>query len=218
MAALVSEGVFALRASREAGEWRAANGLQRPEFVNCMLLGAVVTIISIIVPELSGLSAMTDRALGDEPSNVMLAWPMLPTMIFAIAAGAALVIWRGPQATGWLARQFGGAPTPMQAAIWLHLAAAASIVISLAIAVVDLVLGLAGGGLPDGVGLLSLALSLASLVILLTVMSVLAQNILGIAGRRRGILFSLLWVFGILAVTSAVWTVTYALLGGGASS
>lgn len=218
IAALLSEGVFALRDAHGASVSRNARGLERTEFVNCMLVGGGVTFVSVLVPEISGISALTDRALGDEPSNLMLTWPMLPTLAAAIAIITVLIIWRGPQFTDWLARRFGGTATLMKAAIWLHLATAAAILISLAIAMVDLVLGLSSSLLPTSAGYLSLAISLVSLIATLAISAVLAQNLLELTGRWRSLLFSATWLLAILIVAVAIWTPLYALLGGGTPS
>lgn len=216
--ALLNEGIWALRNAESASAHRVAIGLERSQFVNCMLVGGLVTFASVVVPELSGISAVTDRALGDEPSGVVLTWPMLPAMAAGIAGVTALIIWRGPQLTDRLARVFGGTSTPMKAAMWLYLATAASIVISLAIALVDLVLGLFSSLLPASVGYLSLTISLVSLVVSLAVSAVLAQKLLATAGRWRSTAFSGTWLLAVLIAAIAVCTVLYGLLGGGTNS
>jgi hypothetical protein len=216
--ALMYEGFLALRDARGTATWRGANGLERAEFVNCMIIGGVVTIIGLIVPELSGMSAINDRALGGEPTDLMLTWPMFPALTITVALMTMVVIWRGPLVTAWIARGFGAAPTPMQAAIWLYLATAASIVVSLVLSASDLFFGLASDWLPGGIAYLSLLMSLLGLVALLAVMAVLAQRVLALDGPWRGILFSAAWSVLVLVATLALLAVLHTMLGEGASS
>lgn len=212
--ALLREGISVLRDAKGTAEQRKTLGLERTQFVNCMLFGCVVTLLSIVVPELSGMSAAMDRAMGDEPSDVMLKWPMLPTVAAALAALTALAIWKGPFLTDWLARRFGGRSSLMSAAIWLYLATAAGIVISLAIAIFDLAAGLASNVLPASIGYLSLAISLATIIVTLAISAVLAQHLLGLVGRMRSLLFTTTWLVGCFVIALAVWAPLYALLGG----
>ncbi len=215
IAVLLSDGIWALRDAKGASVAKLARGLERAEFVNCMLAGAVVTLVSVIVPEMSGMSAVIDRAMGEEPSSLMLTWPMLASFAIAITSLTALVVWKGPFATDWLARRFGSQGSLMDAAIWLYLATAATIIISLVLAVFDLVAGLASAVLPSSLGYVSLALSLVSLIASFAISAVLAQHLLALTGSLRSLLFTTSWLFACIAVCVAVWAPLYGLFGGG---
>jgi hypothetical protein len=159
IAALFSEGLSALRSARGTTQLRLMKGLEREQFVNSLIFGAGIMVLSIIVPELSGASLATDKALGSEPSDLMLTWPMLPSMVAAIGIVTALLIWRGPQVTDGLVRLVGGQSTSMDAAIWIYLATVAGIVISLGAMFADLVLGLVSTMSPTLIGWISLGVS-----------------------------------------------------------
>jgi hypothetical protein len=214
IATLLSDGIWALRDARGAGIARHARGLERAEFTNCMVVGGVVTVIGIMAPEISGLSAVIDRSLGDEPSSVMLVWPMLPAIAAAVGAMTALLIWKGPNMTDWLARRFGGQSSLMSAALWLYLATAAAIVITLGLASFDLVAGFLASYLPDGLGIISLVVSLGSLIVSLAICGVLAQSLLDVKGSTRSLIFSAVWLIGCLVAAAAVWAPVYSILGG----
>jgi hypothetical protein len=214
IAGLLSEGVWALRDARGASEQRRQLGLERDQFVRCMLVGGFVTFAGVLVPELSGISAAMDTAMGDEPSDLMLSWPMPLALGASIAIVTALVIWKGPNLTEWLARRFGSQASLMDAAIWLYLATAAATVVALAIAAFDLVAGLASSALPASIGQIALAVALVSLVVSLAISAVLAQHLLGLAGRLRSLAFTTVWLAGCLAAGLAMLMPLYALLGG----
>ena len=217
IATLLSEGIWALRDAKGASLARRAHGLERAEFVNCMVAGAVVTFVSVMVPEMSGMSAVIDRAMGDEPSSLMLTWPMLASLSLGMVSLTALIIWKGPFLTNWLARRFGTRGSLMDAAMWLYLATAATIVVSLGLTAFDLVAGLASAVLPSSLGYVSLALSLASLMASFAISAVLAQHLLDLTGSLRSLLFTTIWLFGCIAVCVAVWAPLYGLFGGGTS-
>lgn len=217
IATLLSDGIWALRDAKAASAARRARGLERAEFVNCMVLGAFVTFVSVLVPEMSGMSAVIDRAMGEEPSSLMLTWPVLASLTPALASLTALVIWKGPFVTDWLARRFGSKGSLMDAAIWLYLATSATIIISVGLMIFDLVAGVASDVLPSSLGYVSLSLSLVSLIASFAVSAVLAQHLLGLIGSLRSLLFTTSWLCGCIAACVAVWAPLYGLFGGGTS-
>jgi hypothetical protein len=217
IAALLIEGIAAFRDARGTSERRVMLGLDRGLFVNTLLLGAAVTLLGMIVPELSGISAATDRAMGDEPSDLILTWPVLPALVVALAVVTAGTIWRGPQLTGGLVRLLRGQSTLMGAAIWIYLATAAGIVISLAVMASDLVLGLASLALPPAIGWVSLGVSLLGFVASLSISAQLALHVFPFAGHRRALVFTILWAGAALLLLAAIWIPVYALLGGSSS-
>lgn len=214
IAALLSEGVAVLRDARGATERRILSGLERDTFVKTMLFGALVTVSSVIVPELTGVSAAADRAMGDEPSDLMLSWPMFPAMIAAILGVTAAIIWRGPQFTNRLAQLFGGNSTLMGGAFWLHLATLGGVVISLAVMASDVVLGLALPMLPVSAGWVSLGVSLLSLIVSVAVSTQVAQHLFQISNQTRGLVFVIVWFALSLLLLSGIWFVVYGFLGG----
>ncbi|MGL4974020.1 MAG: hypothetical protein ACRC56_01905 [Bosea sp. (in: a-proteobacteria)] len=215
--ALLTEGISALRDARGTTESRMQLGLERSKFIWAMVFGATVTVLSIVVYELTGVSAATDRALGEEPSDFMLSWPIFPAMIAGIAAVTAAIIWLGPQFTSGLARLFGGDPTPIGGAVWIYLAALAGCVLSVAIMPIDVVLGLAFPAPSATAGWVSLALMLLSLIASLAVCTQVAQHVFGIRNQTRSLVFVILWLVLSLLLLSAIWFAVYGLLGGPAS-
>ncbi|MGL4439863.1 MAG: hypothetical protein ACRCUE_11355 [Bosea sp. (in: a-proteobacteria)] len=214
---MLSDGIWALRDAKGASIARRARGLERAEFVNCMVAGAVVTFVSVMVPEVSGMSTVIDRAMGDEPSGLMLTWPMVASLSLGMASLTALIIWKGPIVTDWLARRFGAKGSLLDAAMWLYLATAATIIISLGLTAFDLVAGLASAVLPSSLGYVSLAISLVSLIASFAISAALAQHLLDLTGSLRSLLFTTSWLCGCIAVCVAVWAPLYGLFGGGTS-
>jgi hypothetical protein len=217
IAALLSDGIWALRDPISASLARRSRGLERPAFVNSMVTAAIVTFVSVMVPEISGMSAAIDRAMGDEPSTLMLTWPMMASLAIAMAMLTMLTIWKGPAAANWLARRFGAQGSLLDAAIWMYLATAATIIISLGLMFFDLVGGLASAVLPNSLGYVSLALSLVSLIASFAVSAVLARHLLNVAGHVRSLLFTATWLMACIVVCVAVWAPLYGLFGGGLS-
>lgn len=215
IAALLSEGTTALRDAEGTTARRMKQGLERPHFIIAFVVASVVTMMGLIVPELSGISEAMDRAMSDEPSSFMLTWPMFLSGSISIAALTALTIWRGPQLAHWLANKLGGQSDLMGAAIWIYLATAASIVISLVIMLTDIILGLAVTVLPPAIGWVSLGISLIGLLVTLSVSAQLAQNIFQFASHLRGLTFTMFWLSAALFLLMAIWVVFYAMFGGG---
>ncbi|MGL5361505.1 MAG: hypothetical protein ACRDBH_01400 [Bosea sp. (in: a-proteobacteria)] len=212
--ALLSEGVSALRDARAASERRVASGLDRSLFINVLLAGAVVTLASMIVPELSGISSTTDRMMGDEPSAFMLTWPILPSMTAALALVTMALVLQGPRFTRWLSLKLGGQSDLMDAAIWIYLASLAGIVISLGIIAIDAILGLASMVLPPSIGWVSIAAALIGFIATLTVCAQLAQHLFRLPSYRRRLAFAALWIGGWVLLFIAIWLPIYLLLGG----
>jgi hypothetical protein len=214
---LLSDGISTLRDARGTAERRMALGLKRRQFVISMIAGAAIMLLSLIVPELLGVSQLTDKALGNDASDLFSGWSILPSILGVTCVVTALVIWRGPYVTNALALLFGGQSISQDATTWIYLTTVSGIVISVAMMLIDVVLGMASGLAPVAVGWISLVVAFLVPILSLAITTQMAQTVLRIGSLRRSLVFVAAWVGCAVLLVTPIWLLIYGLLGGLAS-
>jgi hypothetical protein len=213
IADMIREGVGAYVSGREVAQRRRAIGVTDQAFFAAVAGAALTSFAGFIVPELNGVGAAVDAATGSTESSGLT---FAMTIAFAAAlAVVAVVEWLpGPGMVSFLAHRLGAAADAESGRIWLFLTALATGVANLAILFLDALLGFVAFAAQAMAGWLSIAGSVLALVAVVAVFASLAQDVLGLGGKLRGVLFSVLWIALLIFIAVAVAGPLYALFGG----
>ncbi len=116
------------------------------------------------------------------------------------AVPTALILWRGPAIAAWLSPRLGGSRDAFAAAVWIYLATAASLVVTIGVAVLDLIAGVIALASPTLAGGLAWLVALVGTLAVLASASALARSVLAVPGPVRALTLTVAWLLLLLAV------------------
>jgi hypothetical protein len=201
ISAILADGISVFSHSGNAARRVLDAGVSRELFIRTMLVAAAFAAVEMFVPEINGVSAAMDKVTGTSPDDFsLLAWPGFATLIVVIAAPIMFVLWRGPAVAAWLAARLGGQGGLQAAAVWIYLATAASIVVSIAVTAGDVIAGVILVASQSVAGWFAWTVALVGLLAILSSSSALARTLFAITTPARSLTMTIIWLLMLLSI------------------